>query len=90
MIINNLIDKNKKILFEGAQGTLLDIDFGTYPFVTSSNATVGGICTGLGIGPKKIGNVARWENRIQSPFWYEWFNFAFPNFIVGQIYSYFK
>jgi len=52
-----LIDKNKKILFEGAQGTLLDIDFGTYPYVTSSNATVGGICTGLGIGPKKIDKV---------------------------------
>jgi len=57
LLINNLIDKNKKILFEGAQGTLLDIDFGTYPYVTSSNATVGGICTGLGIGPKKIDKV---------------------------------
>jgi len=57
LLINNLIDKNKKILFEGAQGTLLDIDFGTYPYVTSSNATVGGICTGLGIGPKKIDQV---------------------------------
>lgn len=54
LLINNLIDKNKKILFEGAQGTLLDIDHGTYPYVTSSNATIGGICTGLGIGPKKI------------------------------------
>ncbi|MCK4860091.1 MAG: adenylosuccinate synthetase [Candidatus Omnitrophica bacterium] len=57
LLINNLIDKNKKILFEGAQGTLLDIDHGTYPYVTSSNAVSGGICTGLGIGPKKIGNV---------------------------------
>jgi len=57
LLINNLLDKNKKILFEGAQGTLLDIDFGTYPYVTSSNATVGGICTGLGIGPKKIDKV---------------------------------
>jgi len=57
LLINNLIDKNKKVLFEGAQGTLLDIDHGTYPYVTSSNATVGGICTGLGVGPKKIGNV---------------------------------
>ncbi len=45
------------VLFEGAQGTLLDIDHGTYPFVTSSNATVGGICTGLGIGPRAIGSV---------------------------------
>jgi len=44
----------RSILFEGAQGTLLDIDHGTYPFVTSSNATTGGICTGLGIGPRAI------------------------------------
>ena len=47
----------KSILFEGAQGTLLDIDHGTYPFVTSSNASVGGVCTGLGIPPKAIGQV---------------------------------
>ena len=45
------------VLLEGAQGTLLDIDHGTYPFVTSSNSTVGGICTGLGIGPRAIGSV---------------------------------
>jgi adenylosuccinate synthase len=45
------------VLFEGAQGTLLDIDHGTYPFVTSSNATVGGVCTGLGVGPRAIGAV---------------------------------
>ena len=57
LLINDLIDKNKKVLFEGAQGTLLDIDHGTYPYVTSSNTTVGGICTGLGIGPKTIGNI---------------------------------
>ena len=57
LLLNDLIDKNKKVLFEGAQGTLLDIDHGTYPFVTSSNATAGGICTGLGIGPKKIDKV---------------------------------
>jgi len=57
VLINDLIDKNKKVLFEGAQGTLLDIDHGTYPYVTSSNATAGGICTGLGIGPKKIDKV---------------------------------
>ena len=57
LLINDLIDKNKKVLFEGAQGTLLDIDHGTYPYVTSSNATAGGICTGLGIGPKKIDKV---------------------------------
>ncbi|MFH0868143.1 MAG: adenylosuccinate synthetase [Candidatus Woesearchaeota archaeon] len=57
LLVNELIDKNKKILFEGAQGTLLDIDHGTYPYVTSSNVIAGGVCTGLGIGPKKIGNV---------------------------------
>jgi adenylosuccinate synthase len=47
----------KSILFEGAQGTLLDIDHGTYPYVTSSNASIGGVCTGLGVGPKAIGGV---------------------------------
>jgi adenylosuccinate synthase len=47
----------RAIMFEGAQGTLLDIDHGTYPYVTSSNATVGGICTGLGIGPRVIDSV---------------------------------
>jgi len=49
--------ENKKILAEGAQGTLLDVDFGTYPFVTSSNTITAGTCTGLGIPPTKIGNV---------------------------------
>ncbi len=48
---------NKKILAEGAQGSLLDIDFGTYPFVTSSNTTAAGACTGLGIAPNRIGEV---------------------------------
>jgi adenylosuccinate synthase len=47
----------RSILFEGAQGTLLDIDHGTYPYVTSSNASIGGVCTGLGIGPRAIGGV---------------------------------
>ena len=56
-IINYAISKNKKILFEGAQGTLLDIDHGTYPFVTSSSAIAGGVCTGLGISPKKVQSV---------------------------------
>ncbi|MBI2653827.1 adenylosuccinate synthase [Candidatus Woesearchaeota archaeon] len=56
-IMNNSIDRNKKVIFEGAQGTLLDIDHGTYPFVTSSNATAGGVCTGLGISPKKVQGV---------------------------------
>ena len=49
--------QNKKILAEGAQGSLLDIDFGTYPFVTSSNTTAAGACTGLGVAPNKIGSV---------------------------------
>jgi adenylosuccinate synthase len=47
----------RSIMFEGAQGTLLDIDHGTYPYVTSSNATIGGVCTGLGIPPKAIDGV---------------------------------
>jgi len=52
--IENLFTNNKKIVFEGAQGTLLDIDHGTYPFVTSSNTTIGGIFTGSGISPEKL------------------------------------
>jgi len=56
-IINNLIQENKSILAEGAQGTLLDIDFGSYPFVTSSNTICAGACTGLGVAPNRLGNV---------------------------------
>ncbi len=55
--INNAIIAGKTILAEGAQGSLLDIDFGTYPFVTSSNTTAAGACTGLGVAPNKIGEV---------------------------------
>jgi len=55
--LNNAIKNNKTILAEGAQGSLLDIDFGTYPFVTSSNTTAAGACTGLGVAPNKIGEV---------------------------------
>ena len=54
LYLNREIDHKKSVLFEGAQGTLLDIDHGTYPYVTSSNATIGGVCTGLGIGPKRF------------------------------------
>ena len=54
---DNYINDNKKILAEGAQGSLLDIDFGSYPFVTSSNTITAGTCTGLGISPAKIGDV---------------------------------
>ncbi len=55
--INSLLREGKSILCEGAQGTMLDVDFGSYPFVTSSNTICAGACTGLGIGPNKIGEV---------------------------------
>tara|TARA_Y100000589_G_scaffold57502_1_gene47886 strand:- start:4078 stop:5340 length:1263 start_codon:yes stop_codon:yes gene_type:complete len=55
--LNKCLKENKKILAEGAQGTLLDIDFGSYPFVTSSNTITAGACTGLGIAPNKINDV---------------------------------
>jgi len=57
IIVNDMISEDKNVLFEGAQGTLLDIDHGTYPFVTSSSAVTGGACTGLGVGPTKISKV---------------------------------
>jgi adenylosuccinate synthase len=56
-LINKLIKEGKTILAEGAQGSLLDIDFGSYPFVTSSNTITAGACTGLGVPPNKIGDV---------------------------------
>jgi adenylosuccinate synthase len=55
--LNQALENGKRILAEGAQGTMLDIDFGSYPFVTSSNTTTAGMCTGLGIAPSKVGNV---------------------------------
>ena len=55
--INHILRSGKNILCEGAQGTMLDVDFGSYPFVTSSNTICAGACTGLGIGPNKVGNV---------------------------------
>ena len=55
--INKLLRAGKSILCEGAQGTMLDVDFGSYPFVTSSNTICAGACTGLGIGPNRVGNV---------------------------------
>ncbi len=57
LFINDEMRRGAKVLFEGAQGTLLDVDHGTYPFVTSSNTTAGGVCTGSGVGPTKIGSV---------------------------------
>ena len=55
--VNDALNGNKRILAEGAQGSLLDIDFGSYPFVTSSNTMTAGACTGLGVAPSKIGEV---------------------------------
>ncbi len=55
--LDDSIRRGKRILFEGAQGTLLDVDFGTYPYITSSNTTIGGVLTGLGIGCKHLGRV---------------------------------
>lgn len=55
--VNNLLREGKSILAEGAQGTMLDVDFGSYPFVTSSNTVCAGACTGLGIAPNRIGEV---------------------------------
>lgn len=57
LLLNNAIDQGQVVLFEGGQGTLLDVDHGTYPFVTSSNPTAGGACTGTGVGPTKINRV---------------------------------
>ena len=54
LMLNRWLDEGRRILFEGAQGTHLDIDHGTYPYVTSSNATAGGACTGTGVGPTRI------------------------------------
>jgi adenylosuccinate synthase len=56
-LLNEAVDEGKSVLFEGAQGTMLDIDFGTYPFVTSSSATAGGACTGTGVPPHRIDRV---------------------------------
>ncbi len=71
--MNRKIDEGKKVLLEGAQGMLLDIDFGTYPYVTSSNTTIGGVFSGLGISPKKvdccIGIVKAYTTRVgRGPF----------------------
>ncbi len=57
VVVNEAIEQDKNILIEGAQGTMLDIDHGTYPYVTSSNPTTGGMCAGLGIGVNKINSI---------------------------------
>ena len=56
-VINTMLDDGKSVLCEGAQGTMLDVDFGSYPFVTSSNTVCAGACTGLGVSPRRIGDV---------------------------------
>jgi adenylosuccinate synthase len=81
IVVNDMIARQKKVLFEGAQGTLLDVDHGTYPFVTSSSAVAGGACTGLGIGPtrisKVIGVVKAYTTRVgEGPF---------PTEIIGPV-----
>ena len=57
LVLAKAMAEGRNVLYEGAQGTHLDIDHGTYPYVTSSNSTVGGVCTGLGVGPRAIGGV---------------------------------
>jgi len=57
IFLNESLDQGKKVLAEGAQGTLLDVDFGSYPFVTSSNTITAGVCSGLGISPHRIGKI---------------------------------
>lgn len=56
-LVNNALKQGKKVLAEGAQGVLLDVDFGTYPFVTSSSPAPGGVCTGLGVSPREVSKV---------------------------------
>ncbi|RWW67339.1 hypothetical protein BHE74_00025213 [Ensete ventricosum] len=78
-VINESILQKKKILVEGGQATMLDIDFGTYPFVTSSNPSAGGICTGLGIAPRCLGDiigVKAYTTRVGSG--------PFPTEILGK------
>lgn len=57
LLLDQAFKNQKKVLFEGAQGTMLDVDFGTYPFTTSSHVIAGGVCSGAGVGPNKIGSV---------------------------------
>lgn len=85
-LINEEYSNGKKILFEGAQGALLDIDFGTYPFVTSSNPTTGGVATGTGLSPNKIqdviGIVKSYTTRVGSG--------AFPTEQDNEVGSYIR
>jgi len=79
LMLEAAMKKNKKVLYESAQGTMLDLDFGTYPFVTSSNPIAGGVCTGAGIGPtqvqKVLGVVKAYTTRVgEGPFAVELFD----------------
>ena len=81
VLVNDAIKKGKKVLFEGAQGTMLDVDHGTYPFVTSSSCVSGGICTGVGVGPSAVGEVVgvvkAYTTRVgEGPF---------PTELVGEV-----
>jgi len=79
-LVNELYDSGKKIMMEGAQGVLLDVDFGTFPYVTSSNSSAGGACTGTGLSPMKIDNVMgvmkAYTTRVGSG--------PFPTELLGQ------
>jgi adenylosuccinate synthase len=81
MLVNKMVDRGKTVLFEGAQGTHLDVDFGTYPYVTSSSATAGGASTGTGVGPTKIdavlGVVKAYTTRVGSG--------PFPTELTGAV-----
>ncbi len=81
LLLDNALRNNENVLFEGAQGTMLDIDYGTYPFVTSSHPGANGVCEGAGIGPiyidKALGIVKAYTTRVGSG--------AFPTEIEGQI-----
>ncbi len=80
LLLNNALDENKVVLLEGGQGTLLDVDHGTYPFVTSSNPTAGGACTGSGIGPTRISRVIGISQGLHNPRWF----WTFPHRVVRR------
>lgn len=86
VFLNDAIQEGKKILLEGAQGTLLDLDAGTYPFVTSSNPTVGGALTGLGIGPRcvdrVVGVLKAYTTRVGHG--------PFPTELTGELANFFR
>lgn len=89
-VMNESIVQKKKILVEGGQATMLDIDFGTYPFVTSSSPSAGGICTGLGIAPRVVGDLIGVVSRyllnylVYLFFFFISFSSALPFFFLGD------